>query len=579
DQGVASADEFIAWALRFFGDPDPTAGGPWERGVRLAGLVRSHRSLLILDGLEPLQYPPGEMAGRLRDQAVQSLLRELAATSNGLCMITTRLPVSDLDDFAGSGLLRVDLGQLDDAAGAELLRSLDVKGSDDELRIAVNDLGGHALALTLFGTYLRDVHEGDLRCRVDLPGLMYDEEQGGHARRVMTSYERWLGDDPALAILRLLGLFDRPAAAEAIAALRHEPAIPDLTDRLLGLADRGWRQALARLRRARLIARTDPSRPGTLDAHPLVREHFADQLQQESPEAWREGNSRLYEHFKTTAKELPETLDEMAPLYAAVTHGCRAGRYQEALDDVFWARIRRRDQAFTIHKLGAFGSDLAAISGFFDPPWSRPVPTLGEGDRAFLLNEAGFSLRALGRLAEATEPMRAGLDVQVAQEDWKNAAVVAANLSQLKLILGDVPQAVADANQAVELAERSGDTFQPILRRTNVADALHQAGRIDDAEAAFREAETMQKKRQPEYPLLYSLQGYRYCDLLLGKGRFEEVLARASKTITIAIRNTWPLDIGLDHLALGRAHLMQVLRTSRGELEEARSHLDQAVGG
>jgi hypothetical protein len=32
---------------------------------------------------------------------------------------------------------------------------------------------------------------------------------------------------------------------------------------------------------------------------------------------------------------------------------------------------------------------------------------------------------------------------------------------------------------------------------------------------AFREAEAMQQERQPQYPLLYSLQGYRYCELLL----------------------------------------------------------------
>ncbi len=64
DQGDASADEFIDWALRFFGDPDPSAGGPWERGERLARLVRGHRSLLILDGLEPLQHQPGKWEGR-----------------------------------------------------------------------------------------------------------------------------------------------------------------------------------------------------------------------------------------------------------------------------------------------------------------------------------------------------------------------------------------------------------------------------------------------------------------------------------------------------------------------------------
>ena len=36
DQRNASADTFIAAALRAFGDPDPTQGSPWEHGERLA---------------------------------------------------------------------------------------------------------------------------------------------------------------------------------------------------------------------------------------------------------------------------------------------------------------------------------------------------------------------------------------------------------------------------------------------------------------------------------------------------------------------------------------------------------------
>jgi len=35
------------------------------------------------------------------------------------------------------------------------------------------------------------------------------------------------------------------------------------------------------------------------------------------------------------------------------------------------------------------------------------------------------------------------------------------------------------------------------------------------AETLFREAEQMQLEDQPHYPLLYSLPGFRYCELLL----------------------------------------------------------------
>ena len=153
--------------------------------------------------------------------------------------------------------------------------------------------------------------------------------------------------------------------------------------------------------------------------------------------------------------------------------------------------------------------------------------------------QAGFDLRALGRLAEAAQPMQAGLEIDIAQKDWKNAAIAASNLSELYLTLGDVTQALAYAEQSVGLADQSGDEFQRMSNRTKVADALHQAGRLTESQAAFHEAEEMQKKRQPEFPLLYSLQGFQYCDLLLSQGDYAEVERRASQTLEWAKQVHW----------------------------------------
>jgi len=75
----ASADLFIDTALRWFGDPEPEKGSPWDKGERLAESVRRQRTLLVLDGLEPLQHPPGgALGGRLKDPLLQSLLRGLS---------------------------------------------------------------------------------------------------------------------------------------------------------------------------------------------------------------------------------------------------------------------------------------------------------------------------------------------------------------------------------------------------------------------------------------------------------------------------------------------------------------------
>ncbi len=98
----ASADPFIAAALAFFDDPDPNKGSPWDKAERLAGLIKRQRTLLILDGVEPLQNLPPVEPGRIKDPGLCCLLRELACGQPGLCLVTTRLPLDDLKEFTGS---------------------------------------------------------------------------------------------------------------------------------------------------------------------------------------------------------------------------------------------------------------------------------------------------------------------------------------------------------------------------------------------------------------------------------------------------------------------------------------------
>jgi hypothetical protein len=83
-----------------------------------------------------------------------------------------------------------------------------------------------------------------------------------------------------------------------------------------------------------------------------------------------------------------------------------------------------------------------------------------------LLSVAAFILRALGRLTEALEPMRAGLEADIARKDWKNAAIAASNLSELELTLGEVEAAIRDAEAGVASADRSRNAFWRLYSRT-----------------------------------------------------------------------------------------------------------------
>ena len=376
---TSSADEFLEAALHWFGDPDPRLGTAWEKGERLAKLVAHRRTLLVLDGLEPLQNPPGPQEGRLREPSLQALLRELAAFNKGLCVITTRTPVADIADHERTSALRRDLDQL----------------SSDEF-------SGHCLALTLLGSYLTDAYNGDIHRRSEVSAcLAHDVRQGVHARKVMESYQTWLGEGPEVAVLRMLGLFDRPADEKALGALLKSPAIPGLTESLTNLSPTHWRTVLAKLRRARLLAPEDPHNPGCLDTHPLIREYFGDQLRSQRTGAWKECNRRLYNYYRKLAPQLPDSLREMQPVFSAVISGCNAGLFRDALHKVYIPRIQRGDASFSAKVLGARGALLSALAHFFkDGRWGSPLETdveeqsLTPEDQLFILLQAGLFLTA-----------------------------------------------------------------------------------------------------------------------------------------------------------------------------------------
>jgi hypothetical protein len=148
--------------------------------------------------------------------------------------------------------------------------------------------------------------------------------------------------------------------------------------------------------------------------------------------------------------------------------------------------------------------------------------------------------------------------------------------------------------------------------RTTLADTIFQAGQKDEAAEQFHQAEAMQAERQTQYSLLYSVGGFKYCDLLLAPAEFAtwqcllQLKTQRSELITataacraveqrakgsqrawreIFINEPSLLDIALDHLSLGRAALYEAilenskLKTEKSKLAEAAYRLGEAVDG
>jgi tetratricopeptide (TPR) repeat protein len=563
---LSSSDEFVDAALRWFGDPDPKRGSAWDKGERLAALVRKERTILVLDGVEPLQWGPGVQPGKLNDPALQTLVKGLAAQNKGLCLITTRITVADLEGLGGDEVRVKDLSHLSPETGAALLRARGAKGTEGALREVSRVFGGHGLALTLLGSCLEDVAGGDVRRRLELGPLERPEWQGAQARRVIRAHEARLGE-PEVAILRIVGLFDRPAEEDEIAALLEAPPVPGLTDALAGVTGLAWSQMISKLRRAGLLA---PEPDERVDAHPLVREHFGEQLRRERPASWREGHRRLYEHLRRKAKDRPETVEEMAPLYAAVVHGCLAGRHREAFEEVY----RRRIQGWWFDR-GALGSEIAALSAFFDPPWAKLAPELSDCEpQVIVMSAAQSALAALGRMAEVATLLETAVGRNVTQRRREEAAADAATLNMLYQALGDLRKAVAHGPEHLELAEESRVHPWRLDAVMSQAAALLAMGQPEKAAAEFERAEWIQRMCGRS-PLLTF--GFDRCDFLLEQGRDAEVLERATQMLGRVTSDESCLATGLAHLCLGRAHLGANHRGAGGGLALATSHLERAV--
>jgi len=239
---ATTAEQFLNWTIDTLG-LTVEATSATVKGEAIAEALATRRVLLLLDGVESLQHGPGPQFGQLKDQGLSQLLRRFAAmptgAGHGLVVLTSRLAVSDIGKWKGTAAPVTDLEKLSDEAGAALLKENGVWGTDVQLASAVKDLGGQALALSLLASYLKTLHLGDVRRRDHIGALMTDADDSRHehARRVMKSIEQeWLADNPVLlAIMRMVGLFDRPASGDCLDALRAPPAIGGLTDAIIDL--------------------------------------------------------------------------------------------------------------------------------------------------------------------------------------------------------------------------------------------------------------------------------------------------------------------------------------------------------
>jgi tetratricopeptide (TPR) repeat protein len=216
---------------------------------------------------------------------------------------------------------------------------------------------------------------------------------------------------------------------------------------------------------------------------------------------------------------------------------------------------------------------------------SQQLQVSAPGDRRWILNTVGFCLVSLGRLGKAAPFFERFVSGNIAAEDWRNASRGYINLAELHAHLG-APAASAAAREALALARRAENKRDERNSLAHQAWAAHLRGpsagsgqALQEAGAAFGQAEALEREIDPEVRYLCSQRGIRHAghlrragDPSAGSGQAAAYARRITEAnLEICQRNHWPDTLSRSHRVLGD------LDAGDGQHESARAHYDQAL--
>jgi tetratricopeptide (TPR) repeat protein/Mrp family chromosome partitioning ATPase len=451
---------FIDTALEFFeengslGDADTR----WAKGAQLAQLIGNRRTLLIIDGLEEEQQPPGILRGELKDSAMVALLRGLAQHNEGLCVITTREPIRELMSINGARASELVLGPLSTEDSSALLNTLGVVGPKPDIEKLILDVKGHALTLNLIGRFLKRACQGDIRKKYLVDFEKADTGVDGKAFAAIEAYVKWFaaGDERSkqqLAILELLGLFDRPAEMCALSALREPPAIANITDAIIGLTDLEWHDRITSLIECGLLfddATTASANSRKLDSHSLIRQYFSRQLKKQEAKSWRKAHQRIYKGLLKAAPHL-EGAEYVYAGFRAIQHGCLANMPKRSFWSIYWNIVEARNGT---EKLRFDNLEISALASFFETLWSVPLSGLGKGETFVVSREAALCLSRLGRYEEASQLSAVATKRLIQLKNWWGAVEFCTIWADAEIMLGNIDAALRNIRQAEDCFDR-----------------------------------------------------------------------------------------------------------------------------
>ncbi|MBE9593759.1 MAG: hypothetical protein IMF19_09790 [Proteobacteria bacterium] len=284
-----------------------TIKSTWEKIDRIKEYVHQGTYLIILDGLEQMQKSAsGDEFGKMIHRECTELLHYLADVSKGLCLVTTRYPLKDLDEWHERSYKKRSLIELSIPDSLLMLKRRGVKGSEEDMTEVINRYKGHALSLTSVAGYLNRYYDGDIKQAPEVEFILGDKDRFKDVNKLLSKYAEKMSESERI-FLYIFSLFRQGVTENDFAIVfRHEIEDTKFNDVLVKMSELDFRDRIDGLVDWRLISYDKTKKLYT--THPLIKGYFESDFDEKIKKLC---HKRIYQYFGEYVPEQPETLEEM----------------------------------------------------------------------------------------------------------------------------------------------------------------------------------------------------------------------------------------------------------------------------
>ena len=368
DQDVGT---FLAEAYRYFSGGSESDSRGSTAVYRLTDLLATgNRSLIVMDGLERVQRSVSDerrMFGELEDPLLRQFLTRLAmGVGRTMCVITSRFPLSDIEEWRSTGYRAIDVSAMGESDVQLLFESHGLDVSDATAESISHEFGAHALTIDYLCTYAVEFCHGDLTQLTKLPepDISSDSRLERKLAKVLQAYEKALTKEEVSLLCRLC-VFRFGSSMETIESVFAKSA-GEIAGPLRNLSLSCLTRMVLRLERLHLVVKEGAER---YTSHPAVKDHFY-RLFADPTKA----HIAIRDHFSNLTSapggSLPTSKGMLDLLEEVAYHAISAGSEAEAAD-IYRGKLGGANHLG--HGLGEYARGLRILRAFNTCPYPRDM--------------------------------------------------------------------------------------------------------------------------------------------------------------------------------------------------------------